>query len=106
MRTRYHTVAIALHWVMALAFFSMLASGMIMTDYIDDKALQFRVYQWHKSLGVLLLLAFFAVGAAFGLAAGFTYSLKLRRQLTALKKELRARQQTQVTHDPSDSIAD
>ena len=51
-------------------------------------------------------VAFFAVGAAFGLAAGFTYSLKLRRQLTALKKELRARQQTQVTHDPSDSIAD
>ena len=34
---------------------------------------------------ILLLLAFFAAGAAFGLAAGFTYSLKLRRQLTALK---------------------
>jgi putative membrane protein len=60
---------------------------------------------WEAPL-ILLLLAFFAVGAAFGLAAGFTYSLKLRRQLTALKKELRARQQTQVTHDPSDSIAD
>ena len=60
---------------------------------------------WEAPL-ILLLLAFFAVGAAFGLAAGVTYSLKLRRQLTALKKELRARQQTQVTHDPSDSIAD
>lgn len=60
---------------------------------------------WQAPL-ILLLLVFFAVGAAFGLTAGFTYSLKLRRQLTALKKELRAKQQGQVIHDPSDSIAD
>lgn len=55
---RYHRLAIALHWVMAAAFFCMLASGLLMTD-LEDKSLQFQIYQWHKSLGVILLLAFF-----------------------------------------------
>lgn len=58
---RYHTIAITLHWVMALAFILMLASGLIMAE--DDldlaKATRFAMYQWHKSLGVILLLAFF-----------------------------------------------
>ncbi|MEM7619927.1 MAG: cytochrome b [Pseudomonadota bacterium] len=54
---RYNTGAIILHWIMALAFFLMLASGIVMT-YIDiGQSLKFQMYQWHKSLGVLLLLA-------------------------------------------------
>jgi cytochrome b561 len=56
---RYTSVAIVLHWIMALSFLLMLGSGLIMTD-LEDRALQFQMYQWHKSLGVLLLLAFFA----------------------------------------------
>lgn len=55
---RYHILAIALHWVMAIAFILMLTSGLLMTG-LEDKQLQFQIYQWHKSLGVLLLLAFF-----------------------------------------------
>jgi cytochrome b561 len=55
---RYHRLAITLHWVMAVAFLCMLASGLLMTD-LEDKSLQFQIYQWHKSLGVILLLAFF-----------------------------------------------
>ncbi len=56
---RYNSVAIILHWVMALAFFVMLASGLAM-EYLDlDKSFTFKLYQWHKSGGVLLLMAFF-----------------------------------------------
>lgn len=58
--TRYHPVAVLLHWVMALAFFGMLAMGLAMSNLELEKSLQFKMYQWHKSLGVLLLLAFFA----------------------------------------------
>lgn len=55
---RYTAVAVTLHWVMAAAFLLMLTSGLVMT-YVDiAKSLKFNMYQWHKSLGVLLLLAF------------------------------------------------
>ncbi|MBY0407177.1 MAG: cytochrome b [Rickettsiales bacterium] len=56
---RYHGLAIALHWVMALAFFGMLGSGLTMANVDMDKGRLFALYQWHKSLGVLLLMAFF-----------------------------------------------
>ena len=56
---RYNKVAVILHWVMALAFFLMLASGFAM-EYLElPKSLKFNMFQWHKSLGVLLLIAFF-----------------------------------------------
>ncbi|MBM3617602.1 MAG: cytochrome b [Alphaproteobacteria bacterium] len=56
--TRYTSVAIILHWVMAIAFLLMLASGYTM-EYLEiPKELKFNLYQWHKSLGVLLLVAF------------------------------------------------
>ncbi len=42
---------------MALAFLLMLASGTAMVFGDLAPALKFRLYQWHKSLGVLLLLA-------------------------------------------------
>ena len=64
--TRYHGAAIILHWVMAVAFILMLASGLSL-EYVDfephfetaDAAKQFKyqLFQWHKSLGVLLLIA-------------------------------------------------
>lgn len=43
---------------MAIAFLLMLTSGILMSD-IADKALQFKVFQWHKSLGVILLISLF-----------------------------------------------
>ncbi len=58
---RYTKAAVILHWIMALAFFGMLASGLAMAqEDLLERSLKFQMYQWHKSLGVLLLLAFFA----------------------------------------------
>lgn len=57
---RYTAVAIALHWCMAAAFILMLLSGVAMTqEDLIEKSLRFKMYQWHKSLGVFLLVAFF-----------------------------------------------
>ena len=56
---RYHSVAIILHWIMAIAFLLMLGSGLVMTSLELSKSLKFSMYQWHKSLGVVLLLTFF-----------------------------------------------
>jgi len=56
---RYNAVAITLHWVMAICFVLMLGSGLAMINFIVDPSLKFQLFQWHKSLGVLLLLAFF-----------------------------------------------
>ncbi len=59
-KTRYDIVAITLHWVMAIAFLLMLGSGLAMATFdILPQSLKFNMYQWHKSLGVLLLLTFF-----------------------------------------------
>lgn len=57
---RYNSTIIVLHWIMALAFFLMLGSG-ITLEYIElEKSFKFELYQWHKSGGVLLLLAIVA----------------------------------------------
>ena len=57
MNTRYNSVTIILHWVMASAFLLMFTSGIIM-EYIDiDKSMKYQLFQWHKGGGVLLLLA-------------------------------------------------
>lgn len=42
---------------MALSFFAMIASGLVMEHVDVPQKLKFNMYQWHKSLGVLLLLA-------------------------------------------------
>ena len=56
---KYTRVATFLHWLMAVAFVLMLGSGLSF-DLIDmPKSFKFDLYQWHKSLGVLLLLLFF-----------------------------------------------
>ncbi len=54
---RYNSVAIILHWVMAIAFIGMLGSGFAM-EYLDmEKSLKFEMMQLHKSTGVVLLIA-------------------------------------------------
>jgi len=58
MNERYTSVAIALHWLIALSIILQLASGLWMGDAIDDpatRALAFQVFQWHKSLGLTVL---------------------------------------------------
>ncbi|MEM1306217.1 MAG: cytochrome b [Pseudomonadota bacterium] len=56
---RYTTVAIALHWMIALAIIAMLATGLWMVDAIKEpstQALAFQTYQFHKSLGLAILV--------------------------------------------------
>jgi uncharacterized integral membrane protein len=45
-------------------------------------------YEWHASL-VLVLLLFFAVGTAVGMLAILTNLLRQRKEISALKNELR-----------------
>lgn len=56
---RYTTVAIILHWVIAVAIIGLLASGLWMSSAINDpasKAFAFAVFQWHKALGLTVLV--------------------------------------------------
>jgi cytochrome b561 len=52
---RYDGVAIALHWLTALAIIGLIAMGLIMTDLPRGSALQFKMFQLHKSVGVTVL---------------------------------------------------
>lgn len=56
---RYTTVAIVLHWLIAAAILALLGGGLWMTEAIKVPATQataFTVYQWHKSLGLTVLV--------------------------------------------------
>lgn len=56
---RYTRVAIGLHWLIAVAIIAQLASGLWMVDALKQPASQltaFRVYQWHKALGLIVLV--------------------------------------------------
>lgn len=53
---RYNSLAIILHWVMASAILLMLASGLTLAFAELEPAFKFQLYQWHKSLGVFVLL--------------------------------------------------
>jgi cytochrome b561 len=60
MRSRYSIAAIILHWVMAVAFIAMLLSGLAFTNLnVLPQGLKFSLIQWHKSVGVLLLITVF-----------------------------------------------
>jgi cytochrome b561 len=55
----YGAVAISLHWIIAAAILAQLATGLWMVRAIrfaDSQAMVFHVYQWHKSLGLTILV--------------------------------------------------
>jgi cytochrome b561 len=54
--TRYGLVAMLLHWLIALAVLAMLALGFVMGEVREGSALQFQLFQWHKSIGITILL--------------------------------------------------
>ncbi len=57
MSTRYTSVAITLHWLIALSIIGLLAMGLVMTEKdLLPQELQFRMFQWHKSLGLSVLV--------------------------------------------------
>ncbi|MCH2038361.1 MAG: YceI family protein [Rickettsiales bacterium] len=55
--TRYASAVIIMHWLMAAGIFMMLGSGLVMTYLELEQSFAFKLYQWHKGGGVLILLA-------------------------------------------------
>lgn len=59
---RYNSVAISLHWLIALFILGLLAMGKYMTHLEVDDPLRYTLTQWHKSFGItVLFLALFRV---------------------------------------------
>lgn len=56
MKYRYSAVAIALHWIIALAILGMIALGWYMGDLPNDAPNKAGLYQIHKSIGVSILV--------------------------------------------------
>ena len=52
---RYDAVAMILHWLTAAAVLGLLVAGMTMTRLHPGSALQFTLYQLHKSVGITVL---------------------------------------------------
>lgn len=74
----------------------------------NSSVVEFKLFfghSWQAPL-ILFLLIFFVAGAVIGLLATFTYTLRMRRELSQLKKELRTRQTARTVSDPSDALAD
>ncbi len=53
---RYTSVAITLHWLIALAIIGMIFGGWYMSDLPDGAPGQYFLYQMHKSVGITILL--------------------------------------------------
>ncbi|NQY13983.1 MAG: cytochrome b/b6 domain-containing protein [Henriciella sp.] len=53
---RYSSVAITLHWVIAIAILGMIFGGWYMSDLPDGAPGQYFLYQMHKSVGITILL--------------------------------------------------
>jgi cytochrome b561 len=52
---RYSAVAIALHWLIALAVLALIAIGLVMTRSAPGSMRQFQLFQLHKSIGITVL---------------------------------------------------
>lgn len=64
-RETFGLVAIAFHWTIALLFFGQVALGFLTQETANRPRLQFDLYQWHKSIGFLVLaLALLRIGWA------------------------------------------
>lgn len=57
---RYHTLARALHWLMAAIILTLVAVGIYMAGLPDDAPGRGTIFMLHKSFGVLALLLVFA----------------------------------------------
>ena len=63
-------VAIALHWLIALAILAMLVMGLAMTHVQLAPVDKFKLYQLHKSVGITILAAGAAAPACGGSPTG------------------------------------
>ncbi len=56
MRKRYTSIAISLHWLIAILLIGLIAIGKYMNELEETDHLRFELIQWHKSFGILVLL--------------------------------------------------
>ncbi|HTQ72556.1 MAG TPA: cytochrome b [Acidocella sp.] len=56
-RSRYGTVAVTLHWVVALGILVQIVMGLGMAHLAIPIGLKFELYQLHKSIGITVLFA-------------------------------------------------
>ncbi len=59
-QSRYTSVAIILHWVIAALIIGQIAGGLLMVNLGESQsALKFELFQWHKSFGITILVLTF-----------------------------------------------
>lgn len=74
-------------WLLKFALFVLILSFAVKnTDAVWVR--YYLGYEWQAPL-VLVLLVFFCLGAAVGIAATLTHLFRQRREIVALKRELR-----------------
>ena len=79
-----------LMWIIKAALFLLILSfALVNTDPVTVR--YYLGYQWQAPL-VLVLLVAVCLGALVGLLVGLFHTLRLRRQVATLKRELRAQQ--------------
>lgn len=78
-------------WLLKAALFILLLGFAVKNSEVVT--LQYYLgYQWQAPL-VLVILLFFALGAAVGVVASLGFLFKQRRELSTLRKELRLKEQ-------------
>ena len=82
-----------LSWLLGLLLF-LLALGFAVKNSDAVVVHYYLGYQWQAPLA-LVILAFFCAGIAIGMAASLGLIFRKRREILALKREIRARAQAQ-----------
>ncbi len=77
------------NWILRVVLFIVLLGFAVKNDQ-PVTLRYFFGYEWQSNL-VIVLLIFFAIGAAVGLLAMFANVLRLRREIAVLKRDIRAR---------------
>ena len=93
-----------LMWTLKVFLFLLILSfALVNTDPVTVR--YYLGYQWQAPL-VLVLLVAACIGALVGLLAGLFQALRLRREVAALKRELRAMKQSSAAPllPPSDLL--
>lgn len=91
-----------LMWVIKVVLFLLILSfAIVNTDPVTVR--YYLGYQWQAPLVVVLLVAIGA-GALVGLLTGLFQTLRLRREIAALKRELSAARQPEVPVIPPSDL--
>lgn len=82
-----------LSWLLGLILF-LLSLGFALKNSEAVVVHYYLGYQWQAPL-VLVILVFLCTGVAIGVAASLGFIFRQRREIFSLKREMRARSQTQ-----------